>query len=92
MYGYFYKGNVRFISQGLFNAKYSVVRNGSIIKVKNSTHVRLLWNQYGNFPDKFEIIAPIDAIQIISGELPENEVNYQTINEYLRFRKMYIGV
>ena len=56
MYGNFFRGDVRFVSQGIINAKYSIVDNGSIIKVKNSTHIRLLLNQNGNFPDKFEII------------------------------------
>lgn len=56
MYGNFFRGDVRFISQRIINAKYSIVDNGSIIKVKNSTHIRLLWNQYGNWPDQFEIM------------------------------------
>ena len=31
VWGNFFKGEVRFINQGLFNAKYSLVSNGSII-------------------------------------------------------------
>ena len=64
MYGDFFRGYVRFISQGFINATYSIVDNGSIIKVKNSTHIRLLQNQYGDFPDRFEIIAPLRGCNI----------------------------
>ena len=36
MYGDFFKGYVHLVSQGLFNAKYSITQNSGIIKVKNS--------------------------------------------------------
>ena len=62
MNGIFLKGK-GFVGQGIFNAKYSIVENGAIIKVKNSTHVRL-FDQYGQWPESFEIIAPIDAVSL----------------------------
>jgi|TARA_Y100000294_G_scaffold173487_1_gene189722 hypothetical protein len=92
MYGDFFRGDVRFVSQGIINAKYSIVDNGSIIKVKNSTHIRLLLNQYGNFPDKFEIIAPIAVVTLISGEIPGHYVKYLHASEYLKLRQQYQGV
>jgi hypothetical protein len=89
--GYFFKGEVRFAGQGLFNAKYSLVANGSIIKVNNGAHVRLIANQFGRFPDSFEIIAPMDAIKVISGSIPEYLVHYQSCSEYLYYRKVHHG-
>jgi len=38
--GEFFKGNVKYISMGPFNSKYSIVLNGATIKVKNAIHVR----------------------------------------------------
>ena len=92
MYCDFFRGDVRFVSQCIINAKYSIVDNGSIIKVKNSTHIRLLLNQYGNFPDKFEIIAPIAVVTLISGEIPGHYVKYLHASEYLKLRQQYQGV
>ena len=92
MYGDFFKGYVRFISQGFINAKYSIVDNGSIIKVKNSTHIRLIVNQYSQFPDQFEIIAPMEVVKLISGEIPRSYIKYLNASEYLRLRKQYQGV
>jgi hypothetical protein len=89
--GDFFKGNIRFISQGLFNAKYSIVDNGTIIKVKNSTHVRLTHNQ-SHFPEIFEIIAPLDAVQVINGSIPDYYIHSLLASEYLRYRMIYQGV
>jgi len=91
MNGDFFKGDVRFVSQGILNAKYSIVDNGSIIKVKNSTHIRLLWNQNSNWPDKFEIIAPVAAVSLISGDIPQSYIKFLSANEYLRLRAQYQG-
>lgn len=90
MNGDFFKGNVRFISQGIFNAKYSVLESGAIIKVKNSTHVRLI-NQFGVWPDFFEIIAPMGAVKVQSGKIPNHYIEYLNANEYLRLRMQYDG-
>ena len=90
--GEFFKGHVHLLSQGIINAKYSVVENGAIIKVMNSTHVRMLENQYGDFPYAFEIIAPMDAVTTIDGEIPADHIKYLPASTYLHYRKIYIGV
>ena len=90
MYGDFFKGEVRFVSQGIFNAKYTLVDNGAIIKVKNSTHVRL-FNQFGTWPDSFKIIAPIDAVSLKSGLVPDSCIQYLHVNDYLSLRMQYDG-
>jgi hypothetical protein len=90
MSGDFFLGSVRFVGQGIFNAKYSIVENGSIIKVKNSTHIRLVHNQ-NHFPDSFEIIAPIDVVKVVSGTIPISYIQYKSASEYLRLRQIYQG-
>ena len=90
MNGVFFKGKVRFIGQGIFNAKYSIVDNGAIIKVKNSTHVRL-FDQYEKWPDSFEIIAPLYAVSIKNGNIPADYLQHKNANEYLSLRMIYDG-
>lgn len=87
----FFKGKIRFVSQGIFNAKYSIINNGAIIKVKNSTHVRLIENQT-HFPDVFEIIAPMGAIVVLNGKIPDSYIHWLLASEYLRYRMIYQGV
>lgn len=79
------------MSQGPFNAKYSLVRNGAVVKVKNSTHVRLLEDQYGEFPESFKILAPMDAVQVKSGDIPEANIQEMKASDYLLVRKRYLG-
>ena len=90
MSGDFFYGEVRFLNQGLFNAKYSIVQCGSIIKVKNSTHIRLVDNQ-NHFPGVIKIIAPMGAVKVVSGSIPESYIQFKTANEYLALRQIYQG-
>jgi hypothetical protein len=92
IYGWFFRGEVRFVHQGIFNAKYSLVANGSLIKVKNGVHIRLIQNQYGVFPEAFEIIAPMDAVVLINGSIPEDHIHYLPASEYLNLRFLHHGV
>ncbi len=93
----FFKGIVSFKSIGIFNTKYSIVENGAIIKVRNDTHVRCVLNESGKYPtifqlpDSFEIIAPIMAVQIIQGAIPDNCIQWLSTYEYLDKHKKYIG-
>ena len=92
MYGDFFKGYVHLVSQGLFNAKYSITQNSGIIKVKNSTHVRLVDNVYGKYPYNFEIIAPMDAVKLIDGEIPSDHIQHLSASVYLNLRRKHLGV
>ncbi len=85
----YFIGEVKFIGQGFINAKYSVVCNGAIIKVKNSFHIRLIKKQFSIFPESFKIIAPMKAIKIISGVIPRQYIHYLPESEYLSLQKKY---
>jgi len=91
MIGEFFKGDVRFISAGIRNSKYVITSNSSIIKVKNSTHIKLIQNQY-DFPETFEIIAPLDVVGVISGSIPSTYIQNLPALEYLRLRQIFQGV
>ena len=92
MSGDFFKGYVHLVSQGIINAKYSITENNGIIKVLNSTHVRMVQNQYGGYPDSFEIIAPMDAVKLIEGEIPSDHIQYLSASTYLAYRQQYQGI
>jgi len=89
--GDFLFAEVRFISQGPFNAKYSLVQNGAVVKIKNSTHVRLLEDQYGEFPESFKVLAPINAVTVKSGDIPNGNIQEMKASDYLAIRKRYLG-
>lgn len=95
--GEFFKGIVRFISIGPFNSKYSIVENGTVIKVKNSTHVRCVLNSFGIYPkvselpDSFEIIAPSAAVQVVRGSIPDSYIQWLSTFEYLEKHAKFIG-
>ncbi len=93
IYGDFFKGYVRFIalSDDAVDSPYSLVSNGSIIAVNNGVHLRLIENQTGAFPDSFEIIAPMDAVKVLRGNLTEEYIHYLPASEYLKLRQYYIG-
>lgn len=86
----FFNGEVHFIKQGLFKAKYSVKGSNCIIKVKNNTHVRC-FDQLGSWPNYFEILAPMDAVTVVSGRIPNNYIIEMEHSEYLSTRMMWDG-
>ena len=87
--GWFFYGYVRFISQGFRSAKYSITENGAIIKVKNGAHVRMINNQFGMFPDEFQIVAPTEAVTEITGEVPDSYNKMMRAIEYVAIQNRY---
>ena len=90
-YGWFFRGPVRFVSQGFITARYSLTVDGTIIKVKNSVHIRLIPGQAVPFPDIFEIIAPVEAVTVINGSVPDSYMHHLAASEYLNLRRVYQG-
>ena len=90
--GDFFKGYVHLVGQGLLKAKYSIMENDAIIKVVNSTHVRMVDDVFGQYPYSFEIIAPMDAVTLIEGTIPSDHIQYLSASVYLAYRQQYLGV
>ena len=101
----FFKGPVNFLKteSGFFSAprvQYTIEGNSqNIISVLADTHIRLLEktgfeNQPSpeNLPKQFHIIAPMEAVKVIKGNIPQNHLHWLDHTEYLRYRMMYIGV
>jgi hypothetical protein len=91
IYGYFIRGPVRFVGQGPEYSKYSLVANGNIIDVHVAVHIRLIENLFGIYPDSFDIIAPMDAIVVMDGEIPADQIYYFPASEYLKLRLHHHG-
>ena len=87
----FFNGTVRLAGQGIINAKYSIVMNGTVIKVKNSTHIRMILDQIATRGEPFDIIAPMEAVSIVSGDIPEEYIKMLTPIDYLQIEELYLG-
>jgi hypothetical protein len=86
----YFKGPVTFVDQGFFRATYSVDGDvNNIIKVKNSTHVRMLHDQFGRFPQIFDIVAPMSAVRTIRGSIPRSFITNMSDATYKSYRSMY---
>ncbi len=85
----YFKGEVRFISSGIFNTKFSIVENGAIIKVKNSLHIKMIENQFSIFPDSFGLLAPINAVKTINGKVPRSYLYEASAQEYITTRNLF---
>ena len=92
----FFNGEVHLLKPGIIRAKYSVKDSNCLIKVKNNTHVRCFDQNEavrdgGSFPEYFEILAPMSAVNIISGELPNECLKEMDDSEYLATRFRWDG-
>ena len=85
----FFRGLVHFERQSLLSAQYMLESNGSIIKVGNSGHFRLLGRNQIPFPPFFEIMAPMKAVKVVEGNIPESYIKVLPVSEYNRIRSMY---
>jgi len=95
-YRTFFKGEVHLINGGFFRAKFSVKNSNCIIKVKNSTHIKCVdkakeMKNNGFLPKDFEILAPMKAVKIISGELPDECLVTMHDSEYFKERLRWWG-
>jgi len=89
--GDFFTGEVKFLATGFINGKYLIISNEAIIKVKNSVHIRLIEHKFGKFPESFEIIAPLEAVKCVSGEIPDDYIKRLPASVYLELRQRIQG-
>lgn len=87
----FFVGEVRFVSVGILNTKYSLVENGAIIKASNAKHIKLLDNIYTKYPESFKIMAPMTSVKIITGSIPDSYVEARLMSDYFFYHKKYYG-
>ena len=92
MYADLFEGEVVFVKQGFFRATYCLLDDPTtMIGVKNSTHVRKIFDQTGRFPPSFEIIAPMTAVKVRRGHIPSYCIKNRDHSFYLQVRQQYLG-
>ncbi len=89
VFGDFFLGEVILINQGVLNAKYRIEDNSSIIKVKNSLHIRLEKLGFPFFDFPFKIVAPIEAVKVEQGNIPSNCISNLSAGDYLDYKMTY---
>jgi len=88
----FLQGNVKIESFDYDTTNFRIIENNALISVRNDTHLRLV-EDITKIPSMpyFEIIAPMTAVKVIEGEIPQNYLHKYPLSHYLALRKHYIG-
>lgn len=88
----FFQVNVSIVSFDLETTNFRLVENNAIVVVRNATHIRLVKDiSKTTFDAHFEIIAPMTAVRVVEGQIPENYLHEYTLDHYLALRRLYIG-
>ncbi len=88
----FLQGNVRIESFDYDTTRFRLVENNALVSVRNDTHLRLVEDitKIPNMPF-FEIIAPMSAVELVEGDIPETYLHEYSLAHYLTLRKHYTG-
>ena len=84
----FLEGEVQIIDFNYRVTRFRLVENGAVVDVRNDIHIRLVDNPH-NLPDKFPIIAPMTAVEIVKGEIPATYTRKYPLKHYLSLREKY---
>jgi hypothetical protein len=84
----FLEGEVQIIDFNSTVTKFRIVENGAVVDVRNDIHIRLVDDPY-NLPMKFTIIAPMTAVDIISGKIPPSYIHKYPLKHYLLLQEKY---
>ena len=87
-YGWFFRGPVRRAAFGIFNTTYSLPSDGTVVKIKNSGHIRMIHSSVV-LNEPFEVLAPMGDVKIISGRIPDSYMHHLHGSEYLRLLEVY---
>jgi hypothetical protein len=88
----FLQGNVSIVSFDGETTNFRLVENNAIVVVRNDTHLRLV-EDISKIPSMphFEVIAPMTAVRVVEGQIPECYLHEYTLDHYLALRRHYIG-
>jgi hypothetical protein len=84
----FLEGEVQIIDFNYRVTRFILVENGAVVDVRNDIHIRLVDNPY-NLPNKFPIIAPMTAVEIVKGQIPPTYIRKYPLKHYLSLREKY---
>ena len=88
----FFQGNVNIVSYDYKITNFRLIENDAIVEVLNATHLRLVGDitKVHSMPH-FEIIAPMTAVRVVEGQIPESYLHEYTLSHYLALRRHYTG-
>ena len=86
----FLQGNVRIESGDFDITRFRLVENDALVSVRNDAHLRLVEDirRLASMPH-FEIIAPMTAVELLEGEIPESYLHDYSVDHYLELQKYY---
>lgn len=84
----FFQGNVSIVSFDIDITSFKLVENNAIVAVRNDTHIRLVEDPL-QLPPHFEIIAPMTAVRVVEGQIPESYLHKYSLAHYLALRRHY---
>ncbi len=88
----FLQGNVNIESFDRETTQFRCVENGGLVSVRNDTHLRLVEDiSKTTLMPHFEIIAPMTAVTVLEGEIPDTYLHEYSLAHYLALRKHYTG-
>lgn len=88
----FLEGKVRIESFDYETTQFRLIKNNALVSVLNDTHLRLV-EDIRKIPTMpyFEIIAPMTAVEVLEGDIPETYLHKYSLAHYLTLRKHYTG-
>lgn len=84
----FLEGEVKIVDYNEYFTQFQIVENGAIVDVRNDIHIRFVEDIF-NMPPSFIIIAPLTAVDIVEGDIPEKYKKNYPINHYKNLNDEY---
>ena len=84
----YFEAEVKLSSSGLWSTKY-ILDDKCVLKVKNSNHIRMINQARTPWPEKFKILAPMDAVSLVEGEISKKYISNRTDMYYSRMKELW---
>jgi hypothetical protein len=79
----FFLGTVKFQGSTAQTTTFEVVGSSAVISVNNATHLRF---NKRFFSTTFQILAPMTAVDVLAGDIPEKTLVEKELNYYILLR------
>ena len=84
----FLEGEVKIVNFNEYFTRFQIIENGAVVDVRNDIHIRFVEDIY-NIPPSFMIIAPLTAVDIVEGDIPEKYKKIHPISHYKKLNDEY---
>ena len=68
--------------------RFKLEANGAVVDVRSDIHIRLVENP-NQLPPSFPILAPMTAVTVVQGEVPNTEIREYPLKHYIALREEY---